>query len=242
MATIEKEKALDVVRQMVADGQVSQEVSEKYFPELAGSEDEKIRKGIIRNLEYLADRAEGFVKDELKERIAWLEKQGEPTDKIEPKFHVGDWVIVSTTKGDKVVQIASVEHFKDDYPSYITTEGRWFGNGTKARLLTYKDVETITLPESRVIVNQKPSWSEEDERNLNDAILFIKTGTYSLDKDNLINWLKSLRPQKQWKPSEEQIKTYKEVYADILSAKGFDLGTINSDLNRLEEELKKLKE
>lgn len=39
--------------------------------------DERIRKGIIRNLEYLMDRAEGFAKDELKERIAWLEKQGE---------------------------------------------------------------------------------------------------------------------------------------------------------------------
>lgn len=60
------------------------------------------------------------------------------------------------------------------------------------------------------------------------------------------DWLESLKnrvaPQNTWKPSEEQIKTCKEVYADILSAKGFDLGTINSELNRLEEELKKLKE
>lgn len=45
------------------------------FPELAESEDERIRKGIIRNLKYLADKAQGFVKDELEERIAWLEKQ-----------------------------------------------------------------------------------------------------------------------------------------------------------------------
>lgn len=46
------------------------------FPELQENEDEKIRKGIIRNLEYLMDSAEGFVKDELKERIVWLEQQG----------------------------------------------------------------------------------------------------------------------------------------------------------------------
>lgn len=45
---------------------------------------------------------------------------------------------------------------------------------------------------------QKISWSEEDERNLNDIILFIKTGTYSLDKEKLIDWLKSLRPQNRW--------------------------------------------
>lgn len=95
-----------------------------------------------------------------------MEKQGEqkPDDKVEPKFKVGDWVVVSTTKGDRVVQIAYVEYFKDGYPSYITTEGRWFGNETKARLLTDKDVETITLPESKVIVHQKPAeWSEENE-------------------------------------------------------------------------------
>lgn len=44
------------------------------------------------------------------------------------------------------------------------------------------------------------------------------------------------------KPCDEQIKVCKEVYADILSAKGFDLGTVNSELNRLEVKLKKLSE
>ena len=233
-------------------------------------------------------------------------------DKIEPKFHKGDWVVVSTTEGDRVVQIASVEYFKDGYPSYITTEGRWFGNGTKARLLTDKDVGTITLPESRVIVNQKPAWSEEDENIINHLLAICAgakryrqfAGCLQEDITKYQTWLKSLRPQpkqewsqndidmidwlirccekeheelcndkyghqdivsdlkrdcrkkwdwleslknrvapqKQWKPSKEQIKVCKEVYADILSAKGFDLDTINSELNRLEEELKKLKE
>lgn len=45
------------------------------FPELKESEGELIRKGIIHNLKYLANKAQGFVKDELEERIAWLEKQ-----------------------------------------------------------------------------------------------------------------------------------------------------------------------
>ncbi|MBO6254045.1 MAG: hypothetical protein J6O49_10395, partial [Bacteroidaceae bacterium] len=52
MATIKKEKALDVVRQMVADGQVSQEVAEKYFPELKESEDKRIRNLLIRFVKY----------------------------------------------------------------------------------------------------------------------------------------------------------------------------------------------
>ena len=52
----------------------------------------------------------------------------------------------------------------------------------------------------------------------------------------------SLFPQNTWKPSDEQIKDCKEVYADILSAKGFDLDTVNSELNRMEEQLKNLRE
>ena len=39
--------AIGIVRQMVADGQVSQEVAERYFPELKESEDEKIRKALV---------------------------------------------------------------------------------------------------------------------------------------------------------------------------------------------------
>lgn len=53
---------------------------------------------------------------------------------------------------------------------------------------------------------------------------------------------RNAQPQNRWKPSDEQIKICKEVYADILSAKGFDLGTVNSELNRMEEQLKKLRE
>ena len=60
------------IRQMIADGQLSQEVVERYFPELAESEDERIRKSLI-------DMLKNDEKCYLKE-IAWLEKQGESTE------------------------------------------------------------------------------------------------------------------------------------------------------------------
>lgn len=120
--------------------------------------------------------------------------------KQEPKFKVDDWVVISTTKGDRVVQIASVEYFnKNGYPSYITTEGRWFGNGTKARLLTDKDVEITTIPESKAIVNKIKSWSDEDELNLKgiiDEIQANKSSAPSYDiktYDRFLDWLKSLK-------------------------------------------------
>ena len=52
-----------------------------------------------------------------------------------PKFKVGDWVVISKSDGEKVVQIDSIEYFKSGEPRYITSEGRWFGNGTKAHIV-----------------------------------------------------------------------------------------------------------
>ena len=101
--------------------------------------------------------------------------------------------------------------------------------------------------EEKSKVQPKQEWSEEDEQILQgiwDEILANKHDAEECEwktYDKFLDWLKSLRPQNKWKPSDEQIKVCKEVYADILSAKGFDLGTVNGELNRLEEELKKLK-
>lgn len=99
------------------------------------------------------------------------------------------------------------------------------------------------------LIPHKPAtWSEYDEKNLEKTIWYVEKGgkLIFMKTDELVSWLKSLKnkvaPQKQWKPSDEQIKACKKVYADILSAKGFDIGTINNELNRLEEELKKLRE
>lgn len=92
-------------------------------------------------------------------------------------------------------------------------------------------------PNTPSIIKEKPVWSEKDERNLNDAILFIETGTYSLDKDNLINWLKSLKPQNTWKPSDEQMVVLElaSKYERVFTPKQIDI------LIDLKEQLKKLK-
>ena len=82
--------AIGIVRQMVADGQVSQEVAEKYFPGLEESEGEWIRKWIIDELndslhtiealysgDYdYRDKDDIIREDCLRKAIAWFEKQG----------------------------------------------------------------------------------------------------------------------------------------------------------------------
>jgi polyhydroxyalkanoate synthesis regulator phasin len=77
-----KEEVLDVVRKMVADGQVSQEVAEKYFPQLKESkesEDGQIRKEIVSAINiYCSEYHRGTkVRNDM---LDWLEKQSNPID------------------------------------------------------------------------------------------------------------------------------------------------------------------
>ena len=67
-----KNEALDIVRQMVKDGQIAQDAAEKYFPEIKESEDEKIRKMIIEIVKRDEERI--GVNAHLK-KLQWLEKQ-----------------------------------------------------------------------------------------------------------------------------------------------------------------------
>lgn len=83
-------------------------------------------------------------------------------------------------------------------------------------------------------VRQNPAWSEEDKRNLNDAILFIETGTYSLDKDNLINWLKSFKERFTWTPSKKHLDALEVAIAYMTDES-------SNVLKELLEQLKKLK-
>ena len=68
---------------------------ENIFPELKEEEDERIRKAIVK---IISDIDGGFPFEKhgiiKKKALAWLKKQGEknPTDKVEPKFKVGDWI------------------------------------------------------------------------------------------------------------------------------------------------------
>jgi len=67
------------------------------FPELYESDDERVRKAI---LELVRQSSEVLDRQNQNNMIAWLEKQGEqkPTDKVEPKFHEGEWIISNDKK------------------------------------------------------------------------------------------------------------------------------------------------
>lgn len=71
------------------------EVAEFVFPELKENEDERIRKSLIEHIKGITswNYFLGISKEQM---LAWLEKQGEqkPIDKVEPKFHEGEWITI----------------------------------------------------------------------------------------------------------------------------------------------------
>ena len=75
-----------------------------FFPELAESEDEKIRKELITIISCAGDDSSHIYmsKRDSERYVAWLEKQGEknPVDKVEPKFEIekGKWYVCNTSR------------------------------------------------------------------------------------------------------------------------------------------------
>lgn len=113
------DKALERARVYHTGGSISDvHITEVIFPELKKSEDDRIREDLIQWIDDFPDSIwRGHNKKNI---IAWLEKQGQtftkkdvddaylkgiydakheiekqgekPTDKVEPKFKVGDWI------------------------------------------------------------------------------------------------------------------------------------------------------
>ena len=117
-------------------------IIETLFPELVESKDEKIRKALIEHFKFNVQQI--LYDFSNKDVLAWLEKQGEqkytqkdvdnaylkgvsttkrmfekqqkPTDTVEPKFKVGDWVV----QGCNILKIRCVG---DEYYCFETVGG-----------------------------------------------------------------------------------------------------------------------
>lgn len=210
---------------------------ENIFPELAESEDEKIRKEIISALKYANHKG---VYDK---HLAWLEKQGEQkpiinapsrevilaiwdlgnewkeltngsisteygtqlnyiqkhwheseyylkvkqgenhADKVESKFHEGDWVVIKANGNEHVKQIVRIEYFTSGHPQYILSDGLWFGNGTEARLWTIEDAKP-----GDVLYSQKHNliWIYKDNKHYYASINLNYADGISFDGDIVI--------------------------------------------------------
>lgn len=122
-----KEEVINILKQMVKEGQISQEAAEKYFPTIFKKKkinEERIRKCIIDTLKsyhHLISTG-GITKEDM---ISWLEKQSKQNDNVESKFNEGDWVV---TRNGKVNQVISVD---EDGDGFTLDDGTYFSGSWK---------------------------------------------------------------------------------------------------------------
>lgn len=214
-------EAIEIIKKMVADGHLSQEVAEKYFPQFNENEDEKIRKVLIGwiNLEpstSFNDTFDGFSKEQI---LAWLEKQGEKKDYY-TKQQLRDMGFAFTLKGDIVTPEKTIEAIKE-YIAYekkkwekeqkpvivpkfrvgdVITDGKEFPRCTIEEIdeqvysCDYTNIDIVDADKNWKLVEQKTEWSEEDEEKFRDVIRLVEQGApVQSIRDHYTNWLKSLK-------------------------------------------------
>lgn len=155
---------------------------EQVFPELRENEEERIRGRLIQVVSAISGgwpfETYGITK---KEAIAYLEKQKE-SKSIEDK---------DLSKCSEDIQ-EFMEIFCEDQP-----KAYWDG--------VADTLEWIKEHPDNQFVPKPAEWSEEDELMRTVIIQTLERfggrGTTGMQ----IDWLKSLRPQPHWKPSEEQM-------------------------------------
>jgi hypothetical protein len=243
------------------------------FPELQGNEDEKIRESLIN---YLKERksCESYGQYVLRydHWITWLEKQGEqtPTNKVEPKFKVGDWI----TDGVRKCKI----YFIDD-TQYWYAKNCILGSIEKVnkqyRLWTIEDTKEgdVLAEDSCIFIIEKmnPNGTAIVHCCLFDDGEFDSTGsTLGFDVDSTkpaskeqrdllfqkmqesgYEWdaeekvLKKIEDYIQqkptWKPTEKQINAIRLARSFVTDDFG-DNPTLSEVLKELEEQLKKIME
>ena len=140
--------------------------------------------------------------------LTWLEKQGEQKS--------------ATIDIDKMV---------DNYANNKERGNEEFGKPVPCMIRAYRQGLNDAI--GKVVL--KPAWSEEDEKMLRTI---ISDGIRGAEFDMLqIGWLKSLKERYTWKPSDEQIHAFEQVY-DWYN----DNFAPSETLTSLYEQLKKLKE
>ena len=125
-------------------------------------------------------------------------------------------------------------------PFYMTMEGNK-PTGVKQDITTHEEsfkagVNWI-LKSLKGRVQPKQEWSDEDETVLNNLIYALANDRIGNNRDEYVAWLKSLRPQNHWKPSDEQMGCLSDAIEHYNS-----LGYPASKLKELLDDLKKLRE
>ena len=84
---------------------------------------------------------------------------------------------------------------------------------------------------------RKLAWSEEDEHRRKDAMYFLETAkkhyASTVELDACIDWLKSIKPQNHWKPTDEQMEALNDAINCYHGNYCVTLESLYNDLKKL---------
>lgn len=135
MKTIEQkakayDEALEKARKLYEKGTITESIG-YIFPELEKSEDEKIRKSLLKEFIHLQGKDYKFAGLKGEEIIAWLIKQGnklqgksafeaiqeekvDNSNKIKSKFKVSDWIVFNNGNVKRITSVGTHGYTFDD--------------------------------------------------------------------------------------------------------------------------------
>ena len=199
------------------------EFIEYLFPELKESEDERIRKALIRYFTLSDDNADyqccGVY---YKDIVAWLERK---------EYKPIEW---SEEDESHIKRI--IEHFEGRKKDLKT---QWVAE------LHNKEIDWLKHLKDRVLLQPRQEWSEEDKRKIDRIYSILRqaadTHAFSTscrligDKEciELQDFLKSLSPQSHWKPSEREKEALLWCVVHLGGADKQTLGELLEELNKL---------
>lgn len=191
MDTYEKKykNALEWAKQVMngETGFIRKEV-EEVFPELKESEDERIKEEIKELIIIPTWKTESEF-HRRRELVAWLEKQGEK-------------ILANSCKTCKDAWSEEDEHRVKDTIYFLDTAKKHYASTVELNACI--DWLKSLRPQ------KQQEWTQADKNFMDAAIAFVQQNKSfncwgGVNKEGVIAFLQSLRPQKQWKPSEEQL-------------------------------------
>ncbi len=193
------------VNQMVSDGQISQDVAEKYFPELRESKDERMMKIIMNALIKVPySELDGLIPDTIH---IWLEgkiKQGEQEPIVIPKFKVGD--IIRWKKAGSIEY--TIKEICDK--GYINTaDGIMDISQTDIEFELVEQKPTKVIPKFKVgdVIRLKGTVAEYTIKKVTDTTYYTNGWSCSIERCEEDYELVKQKPT-EWSEEDEELCEY----------------------------------
>jgi len=250
------------------------------LPELRESEDERIRKELLEEIEFIIPHedetdTEGLILPSYRIRIdkykSYLEKQKELTAQIVAgfpghHFYDGEKLHLLSTPAMEEKQYPKVvefDHLKEqkshcvaidtceaidkagEFDEWMQKEQKPADSEEKFESIdnAFRRGREVGFHEGVESVKQPAEWSKEDKKIYNRLVKHyeylttycITTADRHIEIREELNFLKSLRPQPHWKPSEEEVNAFENLLKGEFPNKIFPGATLANLLNKLKK-------